>query len=104
MGNTAETWSCCTSSSDGDMLRVWFSCSPFLSSQHGVKTSAGLEVCTKDKQLEMSRFFGVWRNERDGDPPIVACQVRTDLFAIVKLDKWIESFKSSRIIVVGAKI
>jgi hypothetical protein len=31
------------------MLRVWFSCSPFMPSEHGVKMTAPPEVCTKDK-------------------------------------------------------
>jgi hypothetical protein len=36
-GNTAGTWSYCSSRSDSDMLRVWFSCSPFVPGKCGVK-------------------------------------------------------------------
>jgi hypothetical protein len=50
IGNTVEAWSCCSSRSDGDMLRVWFSCSPFVPEEHSVKLTAPLQVCTKDKQ------------------------------------------------------
>jgi hypothetical protein len=48
IGSTAEAWSCCSSRSDGDMLRVWFSC-PFVPNECGVKMVATLEVCTKDE-------------------------------------------------------
>jgi hypothetical protein len=37
-GNTADAWSYCSSRSDSDMLRVWFSRSPFVPSDCGVKT------------------------------------------------------------------
>jgi hypothetical protein len=37
IGNTAEDWSYCSSRSDSDMLRVWFSCSPLVPSECGVK-------------------------------------------------------------------
>jgi hypothetical protein len=50
IGNTAEAWSYCSSRSDSDMLRVWFICSPFVSSECGVKMVATQEVCTKDEQ------------------------------------------------------
>jgi hypothetical protein len=50
IGNTAEVWSYFSSRSDNDMLRVWFSCSPFVPSECGVKMVATLEVCTKDEQ------------------------------------------------------
>jgi hypothetical protein len=49
-GNTAEAWYLYCSSSGSDMLRVWFSCSPFVPSECGVKMVATLEVCTKDEQ------------------------------------------------------
>jgi hypothetical protein len=39
------------------MLRVWFSCTPFVPSEHGVKMVATVEVCTKDKQYAKVRFF-----------------------------------------------
>jgi hypothetical protein len=50
IGNTAETWSCCSSRSDSDMQHTWFSCNSFLLSEHGVNITAALEVCTMDKQ------------------------------------------------------
>jgi hypothetical protein len=40
IGNTAEAGSCCSSRSDGDMLRVWFSRRPFVQSEHGVNMTA----------------------------------------------------------------
>jgi hypothetical protein len=43
IGITAEAWSYCVSRSDSDMLRVWFSCRPFMLSEHGVKMTATLE-------------------------------------------------------------
>jgi hypothetical protein len=58
-GDVSEAWSCCSSGSDSDMLRVWFSCNLFVPSEHGVKMTATLEVCTKDKQHAVVRFFGV---------------------------------------------
>jgi hypothetical protein len=57
IGNTAETWSCCSSRSDCDMMRVWFSCSPFVPSEQGVKVTVPPEVCTKDKQHALARFL-----------------------------------------------
>jgi hypothetical protein len=39
------------------MLRVWFSCSPFVPSEHGATTIAPLEICTKDKQHAVERFL-----------------------------------------------
>jgi hypothetical protein len=66
------------------MLRVWFSSSPFVPSEHGVKMTAPLEVCTKDKHQCSSAFFGVWGNERGTDPSTIGCQVWTELFATVK--------------------
>jgi hypothetical protein len=57
IGSTAEAVSCCSSRSDGDMLRVWFSCSPFVSSESGVKMVAAVEVCIKDKQQYSSASF-----------------------------------------------
>jgi hypothetical protein len=50
IGNTAEVWSYCSLRSDGDMLRVWFTCRPFVPSEHGGKMFATLEVCAKDGQ------------------------------------------------------
>jgi hypothetical protein len=46
-GNIAEAWSCYSSRSDGDMLRVWFSC-PFVTSECGVKTVATLNHISRD--------------------------------------------------------
>jgi hypothetical protein len=57
IGNTAEALSCCNSRSDGNMLRVWFSCSSFVPNEHGVKMTAPLEVCTKDEQRAIVRFL-----------------------------------------------
>jgi hypothetical protein len=48
IGNTAEAWSYCSSRSDSDILRVWFSCSLFMPSERDVKMTAPLEVCTRD--------------------------------------------------------
>jgi hypothetical protein len=39
------------------MLRVWFGCSPFVPSEHGIKVTAPLEVYTKDKQHAIVRLF-----------------------------------------------
>jgi hypothetical protein len=39
------------------LLRAWFSCSPFVPSEHGVKMIAPLEVCTKDKQHAVAHFL-----------------------------------------------
>jgi hypothetical protein len=50
IGNTAEAWSYRSSRSESDMLRVWFSCSPFVLSECGVKMVAMLEDCTKGEQ------------------------------------------------------
>jgi hypothetical protein len=49
IGNTAEAWSYCSSRSDSDMLRVWFSC-PFVRNECGVKMVTIQEDSTKDKQ------------------------------------------------------
>jgi hypothetical protein len=50
VGSTVETSSRCSPRSDSDKLRVWFICSPFVSSECGVKTVARREVCPKDEQ------------------------------------------------------
>jgi hypothetical protein len=57
IGSTAEAWSCSSSRSDGDMLRVWFSCIWFVSSEHHVKMTASREVCTKDKRHAIVRVL-----------------------------------------------
>jgi hypothetical protein len=57
IGNIAETRSSCSSRSDGNTLRVWFSCSPFVPSEHGVKMTAPQEVYTKDTQHAIVRFL-----------------------------------------------
>jgi hypothetical protein len=54
---TAEAWSCCSSWSGGGMLRLWFKCSLFVLSEHGVNTAPALEVCTKDKQRAAVHFL-----------------------------------------------
>jgi hypothetical protein len=62
-GNTAEACSCCSSRSDADMLRVWFTCSPFMPSKHGAcaNTNAPLQACTKDEQHKIVRLGdGQW--------------------------------------------
>jgi hypothetical protein len=43
IGETAVGWS------DGDILRVWFSCQ-FVPSERDVKMVATIEVCTKHRQ------------------------------------------------------
>lgn len=48
IGSTTKAWSCCMSKSDSYMLWVWF-ISPFVLSEHTVKTSAPLQDCTKDR-------------------------------------------------------
>jgi hypothetical protein len=50
IGNTAEAWSCCSSRSDSDMLRVWFSCTFFMG-ECGVKMAATLEICISNKKI-----------------------------------------------------
>jgi hypothetical protein len=57
IGNSAEAWSCSSSRSDGDMLRMWFICSPFVLSAHDIKMTVPLEVCTKDKQHVIVHFL-----------------------------------------------
>jgi hypothetical protein len=84
IGNTAKVWSCCSSGSDSDMLRVWFSCSPFVPSEHGVKMTDTLEVCTKDTQHTVVRFFVSEGMKRDRDPSTIGCQVRTELIDAMK--------------------
>jgi hypothetical protein len=56
IGNIAEAWSCCSSGSKSDMLRVWFIC-PFMPSEHGVNMTDSLEVCTEENQNTIVRFF-----------------------------------------------
>jgi hypothetical protein len=46
IGNTVGAWLYCTSGRDGDLLRVWFSCSPFVPSECGVKVTAALKTAT----------------------------------------------------------
>jgi hypothetical protein len=48
-GSIADAWPCRSSRSDGDMLRVWFSCGRFVPSEHDVKATGPTELCTKDK-------------------------------------------------------
>jgi hypothetical protein len=67
-GNSAETSSYSSPRSDGDMLRVWFSCSPFVPSKRDVKMAAPLEVCNKDEQRAVVRILsseGVKVSETD---------------------------------------
>jgi hypothetical protein len=56
---------------------------PFVSSEHGVKMTAPLKVCTKSKQ-HATVFFGVSRNEWGRDPSTIGCHMWTELFATVK--------------------
>jgi hypothetical protein len=39
------------------MLQVWFSYSPFVQSEHGIKMTAPLQVCTKDEQHAIVHFL-----------------------------------------------
>jgi hypothetical protein len=89
IGNTIEGWSCCKLRSDSDMLRVWFSSSPFVLSQCGVKSVATLHVCTKKcinfqfcrnfcklpntiiSNEEFVKKYSQWRNTEDEE--ICAC-------------------------------
>jgi hypothetical protein len=52
-GNTAEAWSCCSSRSDGYMLRVWFTCAEWAR----IKDDVPIQVCTKDKQHAIGSFL-----------------------------------------------
>jgi hypothetical protein len=60
---------------DGDVLRVWFSYSPFVPSEHGIKMTTPLEVCIEDKKRATLRFFAAGRNEMSRDSSAVRCQV-----------------------------
>jgi hypothetical protein len=62
IGNTAEAWPYCRSRSDIDMLRVWFTCSPFMPSERGVNTVATPEVCTKDVVDTLQNFLLISSN------------------------------------------
>jgi hypothetical protein len=42
VGYTAEAWPLCSSRSDSEMLRVWFSCIPFAPTERSVDTTASL--------------------------------------------------------------
>jgi hypothetical protein len=57
VGNNTEAWSCFRSRSDGDLLRVWFSYSPFVPSGYGVKVTAPLEVFNMEKQHAVVLFL-----------------------------------------------
>jgi hypothetical protein len=57
LDNIAKDWSCCSLRLDRDMLRVWFSCSSFVPSEHGAKLTASPGLCTKDKQDDGKYFF-----------------------------------------------
>jgi hypothetical protein len=59
-----------------------YECGSVVGRERGVKMTASLEICTKDKQHEM--VPGVLRNERGGDPSTIGCQVWTELFATMK--------------------
>jgi hypothetical protein len=66
IGNTAEAWPCCSSRSDGDMLRVWFSCSPFVPSEHGVNddcSTRGLHQGQANAVLRILMYEGIKRTE-----------------------------------------
>jgi hypothetical protein len=39
------------------MLLVWFSCNPFVPSDHGLKITAAQGFCIKDKQYAVERVF-----------------------------------------------
>jgi hypothetical protein len=64
--NTAEAWPYCSKRSDDGMLQVWFICSTFVLSEHGIKMTALLEVSTKDKQHAVVHFFCLkeWNRQR----------------------------------------
>lgn len=49
VGNTAEAWSHCSSKSNSDKLRVWFSCTPSVLIKC-VRDVAKLDVCTENEQ------------------------------------------------------
>lgn len=55
--HTAEASSRCSSWSDCNMLLVWFSCNPFVPSDHGLKITAAQGFCIKDKQYAVERVF-----------------------------------------------
>jgi hypothetical protein len=57
IGNTSEASSAVAQGQAVTMLRVWFSCIPFVLSEHDVKMTAALEVCTKDKKHATVRFL-----------------------------------------------
>jgi hypothetical protein len=88
--------------SDGDMLRVWFSCSPFVPSKHGVNMTAPIKVCTKDKQHAIVRFFvsevmkGAEMRRQLAAEYGQKCLVQWSVY------EWIETFKSSGTRVVDA--
>jgi hypothetical protein len=83
IGNTAEACSWCSSRSNGDILRVWFNFSPFVRSEHGVKMTAPLEVCTKDKQHAIVRLLDS-EGMKGAAIHWLGYQVWTELFATMK--------------------
>jgi hypothetical protein len=102
IGNTAEAWSCCSSRSNGDMLRVWFSISPFVSSDRGVKTIAPLEVCTKNKKRGTVRFL-VSKGMKGAEiHRQLATKYGQNCLQQWSVYEWTEMFKSSQTTVVDA--
>jgi hypothetical protein len=78
IGNTAEAWPCCSTRSDGDMLRAWFSCHPFVPREHGVNMTAALEICIKEQATCNSGFFFFGQKEWKGQRSIDNCLPRMD--------------------------
>jgi hypothetical protein len=78
--NTAEAWSCCDSRTYCDMLRVWFSCSPFVDTSWRL-LSNGLH---QRQATYNSAFSCVRRNDRGRDPSTVSCQIWTEQIATMK--------------------
>jgi hypothetical protein len=96
IGNTAEAWSCCSSRSDGEMLRVWFSSSLLVSSEHGVKMTAALEVCTKDKQHPTVRLLASEGTKGAEIHRELAADYGQNCLSQWSVYEWIDKFKSSR--------
>jgi hypothetical protein len=56
------------------MLRVWFSFTPLVPSEHGAKVSAALKVHTKDEQHAVVKFL----KERKGRSFVDCCLPEMD--------------------------
>jgi hypothetical protein len=95
-------WSRCSSRFDGNMLRVRFSCSPFVPSEHGVKMTAPIEDCIKDKQHAIIRFL-VSKGMKGAEiHRQLAAKYGENCLPQWSVCEWITMFKNSRTSVIDA--